>query len=131
MLALGDDVEAVVCWLGPDGRFLDSEAVAHKLSAPSKREWPCIAPFLREQFGYREGTIRVRPFHDRLSGVTVKAIPHWLESFILHPEDTPEERRQGKAESLEGWITRRDTYVVEAWGNTFFIDSNDGHCTAS
>jgi hypothetical protein len=57
-------------------------------------------------------------------------LPYWLEEFVTWPERTPEQRRKGLAESLQEWLKARDTYVVEGWGNTFFIDSRDGHCTA-
>jgi hypothetical protein len=123
-------------WFDSDGRLLGSELVYHGLTgldtwSPTNDPDGRVVAFLRQTFGFNEGIIYIRCFEDRKSGFTVKLLPHWLETFMMYPERTPEEWSKEFADSLQEWITRRDTYVLEGWGNTFFIDSRDGHCTAS
>jgi hypothetical protein len=136
MLVVYDEAEVTVLWFGPDGRLVNTEVVPHNLTEPpgayfQREDYPHLESFLRERFGYRDGAIRVRPFRDRVSGVAVKPLPYWLEDFVVDPERTPEQHRQEVAGWVQEWLEKRDTYALEAWGNTFFIDINDGHCTAS
>ena len=115
---------------------MNTEVVPHELTEPpgayfQRDDDPRLESFLRERFGYRDGTIHVRCFQDRRSGVAVKPLPYWLEEFVLDPERTPVQHRQELAGSVQEWLEARDTYALEIWGNTFFIDIQDGHCTAS
>jgi hypothetical protein len=136
MLVVYDDVHATVCWFDTDGRFLNTEVVPHNLAeCPGgyfqREDYPHLEAFLRGRFGYQGGTIHLRRFQDRVSGVAVKPLPYWLEDFVLDPEGTPVQYRQEFAGYVQEWLEAGDTYALEAWGNTYFIDINDGHCTAS
>jgi hypothetical protein len=136
MLVAMNDRDANILWFDSDGRLISAEVVSHTVAAPHQAsrdtgEVPHVASFLRERFGYRESAIQVRCFQDQKSGIAVKLLPYWLEEFATFPERKQEEWRKVFAEDLDHWIKARDTYVLEAWRNTFFIDARDGHCTAS
>ena len=123
-------------WFDREGRLVSSEVVPHSLAEPpgayfQRDEYPQLESFLRERFGFWDGTIHVRRFEDRGSGVAVKPLPYWLEEFVADPGRTPEQHRQEFAGYVQEWLDAADTYALEAWGNTFFIDITDGRCTAS
>jgi hypothetical protein len=136
LLAVYDDTNAIICWLDGDGQHRASEVVAHGIpDGPGaywqRDEYPQLHEFLRERFGYRDGSIRVRPFEDRAAGVAVKPMPYWIYAFVLDPYEREGDQQAEVAGWVEEWLDQDDTYALEAWGNTFFIDSGDGHCTAS
>jgi hypothetical protein len=136
LLVVYDDANVTAFWFDQDGRLLKTEVAPHNLAEPpgayfQRDEYPHLEAFLHERFGYRDAPIKIRRFQDRASGVAVKPLPYWLEDFILDPEGTPEQHRQEFAGYVREWVEARDTYALEAWGNTFFIDITDGHCTAS
>ena len=136
LLVALNDTDANVLWFDSEGRLASSNTVPHDLTdlgewSPTNDPHQRVVSFLRNTFGFTEGTIHVRCFDDQKSGFAVKLLPHWFESFILFPEQTLEKHRKGFADDLQEWIKKRDTYVLEWQGNTFFIDSKDGHCTAS
>jgi hypothetical protein len=136
LLVAVNDADADVLRFDSEGRLASSDTVPHDLTdlgewSPTNDPHERVVSFLRDTIGFKEGTIHVRCFNDDRSGFAVKLLPHWFESFIRVPEQTPEKYRKGFAENLHEWIEKRDTYVLEWQGNTFFIDSNDGHCTAS
>jgi hypothetical protein len=137
MLIVYDEANVRVFWFDAGGHLLNTEAVPHNLAAEAvgayfqRDDYPDLESFLHRRFGYQDGTIHVRRFQDCESGVAIKPLPYWLEDFLLDPERTPEQYRQKFAGYVQEWLEMRDTYVLEAWGNTFFIDIHDGHCTAS
>jgi len=136
LLVALNDTDANVLWFDSEGRLASSNTVPHDLTdlgewSPTNDPHQRVVSFLRNTFAFTEGTIHVRCFDDQKSGFAVKLLPHWFESFILFPEQTLEKHRKGFADDLQEWIKKRDTYVLEWQGNTFFIDSKDGHCTAS
>jgi hypothetical protein len=135
MLVVYDEAEVRVLWFDPEGRLVRTEAHTHHLPQPGayfqRDDYPQLELFLRERFGYRDGIIQVRRFQDYESGLAVKPLPYWLERLVVDPKRIPEQHRQKRAEEIQEWLEARDTYVLEAWGNTFFIDIKDGHCTAS
>ena len=55
----------------------------------------------------------------------------WELISFDRPYELEGDRLGRVAEYVAEWLSRDDTYAPEAWGNTFFIDSRDGHCTAS
>jgi hypothetical protein len=136
LLAVYDVANAIICWLDGDGRHLGAEAVLHGILNRAgaywqRDEYPDLHDFLRERFGYHDGAIRVRPFEDRTAGVAVKPMPYWIYAFVLDPYEREGEQQAEVAEWVQEWLDQDDTYALEAWGNTFFIDNRDGHCTAS
>jgi len=136
LLAVYDEANAIICWLDGDGQHLGAEVVPHGIpDGPGaywqRDEYPELHEFLRERLGYRDGPIRVRPFEDRAAGVAVKPMPYWIYAFVLDPYEREGEQQVEVAEWVREWLDQDDTYALVAWGNTFFIDSRDGHCTAS
>jgi hypothetical protein len=136
MAIVYDEGEVTVLWFDTVGRLVNTEVVLHHLTEPpgayfQRDEYPQLEALLRERFGYRDGAIRVRPFRDSQTGVAARSLPYWLENFVINPEGTPVQHRQEVAEWVQEWLENRDTYALEVWGNTFFIDINDGQCTSS
>jgi hypothetical protein len=136
MLLTHDDQSIRLCWFDNDGRLLLGEVIAHGLELPPVGTWQPqdfrrLERFLGERFGFRGSAIHVRPFQDRETGLAVKLLPDWLADFAWDPRQLPEEDRPYFADDLRQWLTKQDTYALEAWGNTFFIDGIQGHCTAS
>jgi hypothetical protein len=136
LLAVYDNTSAIICWFDRAGWHQGTDVVAHGLpDIPGaywqREDYPELHEFLRARFGYREGSIRVRPFEDRLAKVAIKPLPYWLYAFVLDPHELEGDWLAEVARSVEEWLAKDDTYALEAWGNTFFIDSRNGHCTAS
>jgi hypothetical protein len=136
LLAVYDDTNAIVCWFDGAGRHQGTEVLPHGLSEVpgaywQREDYPELHRFFCERFRYTAGPIRVRPFEDRSGGVAIKPLPSWLFVFVLDPYELEGDRLSRVADDVERWLAQDDTYALEAWGNTFFIDSRDGQCTAS
>jgi hypothetical protein len=138
MLVFFDDDNLWVCWFDDDGRHQNTEVVPHQLGDRAQAYWqrvkyPALEALLRSRFGYRAGTIHVRPFNDPVSGAAIKAGPGSLEQFIRSPKgDWPKwmqkQRRQAEAKRVLEWIQKGDRYVLRARGPEYPIDIGDGRC---
>jgi hypothetical protein len=80
--------------------------------------------YLRREFGYTPGLIRVREFHLPEEMLAVYRLPEFYQDFLKDPNgrDFDDELRQYLPDQIKRW--REEGRFVLQWGNDFWLDVN-------
>jgi hypothetical protein len=80
--------------------------------------------YLRKEFGFKPGLIRVREFHLPDELLAVYRLPEFYQDFLKDPNDPAfdDELRQYLPGQIKRW--REEGRFVLQWGNDFWLDSS-------
>lgn len=125
LIALDVSLNLLVAFFDAKGNFLQVE---RRNLSPSLNDRD-FQKYLKKEFGFKPGLIRVKAFLIKPELLAVHAFPSHFQEFLDNPRDGFDAAdRDRYPQSIRTWIANKE-FVLD-WGNDYWLDDN-GEVTSS